>query len=303
MEGGYELADVSNEKHGYSFFEKFMFFVIPILFTVVLLGVLLSLFNFDIRNKVLEIGAGIPLLNTVLPAPEQQLSTSDELPLTETEQIAALEKQLKQKDAENTKLVENSKTLRTQISSLKKQLDTVKKANEKKTIELQQYTARIKGLADTYAVMSPSKAAPIIESLSTDEAALVLNAMRSDAQAKILAKMTPAVAAEVSMKIKDTETVKDQQIAALQARIVALQTTTAPTSSGINMTQIQQTFSTMDAKSAASLLLTMADVNQTKVSLILSALDSSTRSKILPEMSKVDATRTATILSKIVTSN
>lgn len=50
-------------------FERFLFLMIPIIFTLVLLGVLLTLFNMDIRNNVLAIGNKIPFIEKVIPDP------------------------------------------------------------------------------------------------------------------------------------------------------------------------------------------------------------------------------------------
>lgn len=50
-------------------FERFLFLMIPIIFTLVLLGVLLTLFNMDIRNNVFQIANKIPVLEKWVPDP------------------------------------------------------------------------------------------------------------------------------------------------------------------------------------------------------------------------------------------
>lgn len=49
--------------------ERFLFLMIPIIFTLVLLGVLLTLFNMDIRNNVLAIANKIPVIEKWVPDP------------------------------------------------------------------------------------------------------------------------------------------------------------------------------------------------------------------------------------------
>ena len=61
------MAEPELEKQSYNAFERIMFLMTPILFAIVLLGVLYSLFDSDIRNKLLTAGHSVPLLKEVLP--------------------------------------------------------------------------------------------------------------------------------------------------------------------------------------------------------------------------------------------
>lgn len=308
------MSELEAEK-GYSGFERFMFFVTPILFTIVLLGVLLTLFNFDLRNKVLTVGDSIPFLNEVLPDPVAESETSagdgnaDAADASKAAQeqnvlIAQLKQQLTAKEKALQTATDKQTAADKQISDLQnqvKQLSAQKEESDTSKLSDEEYAAKIKALADTYAKMSPSKAAPIMEAMELDEAVLVLNSMRTDDQAKVLEKMTPKTAAEATVKLKDIKSAKDQQIAALQARLSKQTTKTEEPSSSLSTTQLKETFTNMAAANAAELLIKMSEVSPSKVLRILNAVDSSARSSILSEMSSLNEGITAQLVSKLMT--
>lgn len=300
------MADTDVEKQGYSGFERAMFFMTPVLFTIVVLGILLILLNSDMRNQALTIGNSIPLLKDVLPNPQSTGGEStDETLKAEnmTRKIAELQAQLTEKEGQLT----DTSTLKTdqekEIASLKSQIEQLKRSNATQALEDEAYTAKIKELASMYARIAPNKAAPILESMTLDEMVLVLDAMAPNDRVKILEKMTPKTAADATLKLKDTVSAKDLQIAALQSQLKNAQSTkatTTTTSSTLDSTQLGATFAAMDAKSAAKLLMTMSDVSASKVLRILNAVDDTTRSNIVGEMSTLNDKVTAQIVSKLM---
>ncbi|MBW7453714.1 MotE family protein [Paenibacillus sepulcri] len=300
------MADIENEKQGYSGFEKFMFFVTPILFTIVLLGVLVTLFDFDLRNKALEAGNAIPLLRDVLPEPSVAGEESDKnqeqtINTNNTAKIAELTASIAAKDA-SLKQAEEAKTKQSQeIKDLQAEVDQLKASNSAKQLDDEQYQNKIVELASMYAKITPSKAAPILESMTIEEAVLVLDAMRPDDRVKILEKMTPKVAADATVMLKDGKTAKDRQIAALQARIKQQDTAATQTVTVLDKDQLKATFNTMDANSAADLLLKMADVSPSKVLRILNTVDDAARSRIVAAMSGLNKDITAQLVSKLMT--
>nr|WP_275901539.1 hypothetical protein [Cohnella algarum] len=157
-----------------------------------------------------------------------------------------------------------------------------------------------------YGKMTASKAAPILESMTLEEAALVLGAMNDNARGRILERMTPAVAAEVTTRLKDADSVADQQIAALQARIRELEQQSNSDTSTLDTAQLKQTFTSMDPASAANLLLEMASTDQSKALRILGALEDATRSSILSAMSSLsteDNKTAASLIAKLMPAN
>ncbi|WP_258171400.1 magnesium transporter MgtE N-terminal domain-containing protein [Paenibacillus sp. R14(2021)] len=293
------------EKQGYSGFERFMFFVTPILFTLILLGVLVTLFNFDLRNKALEIGNTIPFLNRVIPEPAAEGSqAADEDAVKSantTAKITELRAQLTTKETELTKAAEDKAKLTKSVKELQSQIDQLKQANTEKQLDDAAYQSKVGELATMYAKIAPSKAAPILESMELEEAVLVLDAMKPDDRVNILEKMSPKKAADVTVMLKDVKTAKDREIAALQARIKKQDTSVSQTPVVLSNTQLNSTFSKMDAKSAADLLLKMADVSPSKVLRILNAVDDAPRSKIIGEMSAANKDVTAQLVSKLMT--
>jgi len=298
------MADLDVEKQGYSGFERFMFFVTPVLFTLILLGVLLTIFNFDLRNKLLSIGNSIPFLEQVLPDPVVSSSEVDEEKLkseNSTAKIQELNTQLVNKEATLKQANEEKAKQAEQIKDLQGQVDQLKRANGEKQLDEEQYQANIKELAGMYAKITPSKAAPILESMELEEAVLVLSAMRPDDRVRILEKMNPKKAADATMMLKDNTPAKDKQIAALQARVNKKEAAnTQSQSTLLDTAQLKDTFSTMNAKSAGELLMKMSDVSPSKVLRILNAVDSTSRSSILAEMSKLNEGKTAQLVTKLM---
>ena len=71
-----------------------------------------------------------------------------------------------------------------------------------KTQTEEEYNNQITQLANMYAKMNPSKAAPIIEALTPKEMVLVFSMMKADSRGAILEKMDAAKAAEASIGVK-----------------------------------------------------------------------------------------------------
>ncbi|BBH20872.1 hypothetical protein Back11_22170 [Paenibacillus baekrokdamisoli] len=299
------MADLEMEKQGYSGFERFMFFVTPILFTLVLLGVLVTLFNLDLRNKALEIGSKIPFLSSVLPSPTvddgQSAQNVEKLKETNTSaKINELKTQLASKEADLTRATNDKTKQDQQIKDLQGQVDQLKRVNSEKSLTDEQYQAKIGEMASMYGQINPGKAAPILESMEMAEAVLVLNAMSPDSRVKILEKMTPKKAADATIMLKDVTSAKDQEIAALQARIKKQDAASTQGATILDKTQLKATFSSMAPKSAGELLLKMADVSPSKVLRILNAVDDASRSKIIAEMSTQNKAVTAQLVSKLM---
>ncbi len=70
--------DMDLEKESGGGFERFMFFLIPIVFTIVLVGVLLTLFNMDFRSEMISLGNKIPIVKNWIPEPKDKVAKSKE---------------------------------------------------------------------------------------------------------------------------------------------------------------------------------------------------------------------------------
>jgi len=304
--GGLIVADANLEKSSYSGFERFLFFLTPILFTAALLGMLLLLFNQDWRNKALEIGNQVPVLRAVLPEPSTSAppaSNDEEITVanarSKVEELSAL---LADRDSSLKQATQMTTDQQKEIEDLKAQLDQLNKDHENQAITADAYTERIKSLAAVYAKMTPGKAAPILENMTNEEAALMLGAMTETDRTRIMEKMTPRTAAAVTLTMKDADSVQDEQIAALQSRVKELEALASISQTTMDVQELKNTFSAMKAADAASLLLQLANTNQPKTLLVLGALDDNPRSQVLAAMSTEDSKKTAELVAKLMPS-
>ncbi|OKP99363.1 MotE family protein [Paenibacillus sp. P46E] len=296
-------------------FERFLFLMIPIIFTLVLLGVLLTLFNMDIRQDVLSIANKIPFVEKWVPDPEpttkdgaetdpqkqlKEQATSSATTIKELKsQLAAQAEQLKKANGDKTDQVAKTEALQKQIDSMKEEAAAAKASTGQSE---DPYVKQVTELAKLYAGMKASKAAPIMENLTTDEMVQIFSVMNNASKTAILEKMDPKKAADVSVKLKETTNSTDMAIAALQSRLKqdAAATTTAKTTANLDKEKLSQTFTTMPAADAASLLSSMYTISPDKVITILNTVSDSVRSSILGEMAKKNSTQTAKVVNRLM---
>jgi len=279
-----------------------MFFLTPILFTLVLVGVLLTLFSPDVRSRMLEAANRVPLLERIVPDPPADKGTLSENAIYEknhSEKITELESLLAAKDAELAELAGVRAELEQTVAQLEARIEELTQASAERQLSDEEYQARISELASMFGQISPSKAAPILENMTMDEMVLIMDAMRPEIRVTVMEKMTPSVAAEATVRLKDTITAKDRQIAALQARINEYEAR-GESAAALNEDQIIATFGSMNPDSAAQILLQMADLNPAKVLDLLSALPPASRADVIEAMNKQNSKYTAQLVNKLV---
>lgn len=293
-------------------FSRFLFFVTPILFTVVLLGVLLTLFNINVRNTLMDLGNKIPIVKNFVPDPEgtDKEKSKEQVKKQEKEKSTeATVKQLKEQVAkQETDLQEANRQVTEhegKVKELQEQLDSAeqKKAQQEQAAEQEAYQKEVKKLAQLYAQMSPSKAAAILGNLTTEETLQMLSVMSNDSKAAILEKMDPQKAADISIKLKDVNSSEDLAISALQSRLKKESTdeaSTPKTNAGLDDAQLSQTFSSMSADAASTLVLQTYKISADKALKILKAVDDSTRSNILAKMAEQDEKLSVKILNQLI---
>lgn len=292
--------EMEAEKPTFSAFERFLYwFFIPIVFTMVLMGALFSLFGYSATDELLKIGNKVPGLSAILPDPKDAAketqtpvqgaattqSTSDPAAPEASAQLAALQKQLEAQTAElagsTQTLKEREQTikdLQAKVAALEAQKVSAAKSDE-------EYQALIAETASMYAKMSPSKAAPIMQNLTLKEQVLLLSEMKTDDRVRILEKMDAKKAAEASIYLKDATPAKDKQIAALQERLDLNKTAADTKPSSMSKQELGQTFGSMTPKSAAELLVEMNKTDAAKVTEILNSMEVAARSKIMTYLS------------------
>jgi len=306
------VKDTDMEKESSGGWEKFLMISIPIVFTVVLLGVLLTLFNVDIRNNLLEVANKIPVVKDWVPDPvldpeKKKLEKSEQQVESAEATIDKLKAQVSEKETELKAAKDATTTEAKKASELQKKLDDAEKAAETAAQNPEtesDYQKQIKDLAKMYADMSPSKAAPILQNMTNEEMVLLLSAMQSAARTKVLEKMDPKTAADVTMMMKDAKPSGDLALDALQSRLKKETTTTSTASTtnskNLDKNQLSQTFASMSASSGAKLLLETYKLSPDKTLTILNSVDDATRSKLLENMSTENSVETAKILNKLM---
>lgn len=306
------VKDTDMEKESSGGWEKFLMISIPIVFTVVLLGVLLTLFNVDIRNNLLEVANKIPVVKNWVPDPvldpeKKKLEKSEQQVESAEATIDKLKAQVSEKETELKAAKDATTAEAKKASDLQKKLDDAEKAAETAAQNPEtesDYQKQIKDLAKMYADMSPSKAAPILQNMTNEEMVLLLSAMQSAARTKVLEKMDPKTAADVTMMMKDAKPSGDLALDALQSRLKkeTATTSTASTTNSKNLdkNQLSQTFASMSASSGAKLLLETYKLSPDKTLTILNSVDDATRSQLLENMSTENSVETAKILNKLM---
>ncbi len=298
------MSDVGVEKT-YSTFEKILYiFIIPIVFTVILALSLFSLFDYDVKDTLLKYGNEIPFIGQYLPKPSDESVTTietadgsatvtkkvDEFGVDYTKEIRSLNDKIAVQESELKKAIRDIETKDKLITELKTTLKQRDEQLKAKSLTDNEYINKIKELATVYASMSASKAAPIVEKLSTEEAVLVLNQMSAGDKKNILQKMEPGRAAEISIMTKDAVPVKDQEIAALQARL-NLQNPNSDVKVKVSKQDMASTYENMDPKIASAVLSELLNENANRVFSIMANLSPAARAKIIEEMSPKLAAR------------
>ncbi|WP_159884396.1 MotE family protein [Paenibacillus puerhi] len=302
----------SEQPASYGAMERFLiWFLIPFVFTAVLLGVLLTIFDYDIMNSALKTAHKIPIVNRVIPAPKSEAPavpatgvqgtakeaaepTAEETIAQITSQADAAAQELRKAEAALQQREQTIKDLQLKNSELEEQMKSKTQSDE-------EYSTQIQQLASMYAKMSPSKSAPIMENLTLNEQVLVLSMMKTDERVKILEKMDAKKAADASILLKDQKQVRDTQIAALQERLQkAAVPAAAAASDQLSKDDLGSTFANMTPKSAATVLLELQNTNPDKVLSILKSVDNAGRSKILSAISDASKETAALISARLV---
>lgn len=295
--------------------EKFMIISIPVVFCLVLVTVLLIVLNVDFRKNAIDIASKIPIVKEWIPDealdPETQKERQAEKQIESNKavidklksELANAEAELEQVKQEKVEQDTKVQELENEMKELQVTTDSSEDAaasNETEAID--PYQKQVKELAKMYGQMKPSKAAPIIQSMTLEEQVQLLAEMKSDAQLSILEKMTPQAAAEVTAALKNTTTSESRAIAALQSKMNNKQTTSTVTSSSQNLdkNELTKTFSSMSANNGANLILETYKLSPDQAITILKSVDDATRAKLLDQMSSADAAVSAKILNRLM---
>src|SRR5690554_4437111 len=287
--------DTNGEKSSYGTLERFIYIILlPILFTAILIGVLLTLFDYDLKNVVYNIGRNIPIINSIVP--EEAISDNGvRNPANESIQLEQKMNDLTtattQKDQTIQKLEDDLMSRDEQISKLEESVEKLVLDQEMIVTNSEEYQKQLKNLASMYAGMTTSKSAPILENLTMPELVLVLYEMSSDDQGRVLEKMNPKTAADASIQLKDVNelTRKEWEEKAKIAREEKTAKEDPEDTTKLTNAELAQTFSAMTVASAAEILLQLNKSNSVKVVSLLNAMDNASRSNILAAIAGISA--------------
>lgn len=287
------MAKTDAEKQEYSALERFLYIILlPVLFALVLLGVLLTLFDYDVKGALANIGRNIPVVKSFIPdnEPEQPFVNPVNAALAQDERLTELESELAEKTAEIARLQSDLAAREQAYASLEDNVEQLVLGREREEEDRQAYRARLKSLANMYAGMSARKAASILEQMTLPEMVLILYEMGADERGNILARMEPETAAAASLQLKD---LSEDNWAEFERRAGDAGTDSgADSASRLTIAQLADTFAAMEPESAAKILLELRKQNSTKAIDVLAAMTEQARSRVLAgiaETSPADA--------------
>ncbi|WP_199617959.1 hypothetical protein [Paenibacillus alkalitolerans] len=303
------MPELETEK-SYGWFERFLFYTLPVLFALLLTGVLLTVFGYDVMNEVLRAANKIPVVSEAVPDPlpseaelREAIKHSAEQAAPEKsyseEEVLALRTSIEEKQTLLDQLGSESEKKDELIAQLSEEVKKLQAQLEDVTLSDEEYDVGIQNLAEVYANMSPGKAAPVLESLTIRERVLVLSRMKQDDQVRILEKMEPKAAAETSIRLKDVIPAKDLQIAALQERLEQSGNPQAASAAGLTKSEVSETFARMSPDNAAAVLLEMSKSNLTQVVAILRLMEAGARASVLNALTELSEEQTAKITAKL----
>ncbi|WP_068774627.1 MotE family protein [Paenibacillus sp. FJAT-26967] len=285
--------------------ERFLvWFLIPFVFTAVLLGVLLSVFDYDIMKTVQRTMHKLPVVGEMIPQPKEDAQAESaktpsaaDAEKEKTKEVEQLNNKVEELETELGKADQMIAKQDERIAELKQ--EQAELSNKQLAEQDAEYDKKVRELATVYARMMPSKAAQIIQNLSPKETILVLNAMKTDERVKILEKMDPKKAADASIALKDLTSAENQKIAALQER---LEIQNSPNADTAKMTKVElsQTFAAMKANQAAKVLTDMYGKNSAQVLNILREMDNTSRASLMNEIAVISKETAASITGNLL---
>jgi flagellar motility protein MotE (MotC chaperone) len=267
----------------------FYIIIVPTIFTLLLVGIILTFLGVNVVDSVLSTGQKVPVLSSILPEPKEPTTQDSEEQAVEPS-LEEVQERASQSEQEVGRL-ENELAQKTEeVEKLTEQIEQFKKEMEDKRLSEEERLNKLREIAQIYVGMSTSKSAAIIENLSLHEAALIMNQMANKDQSAIMTKLSPTYAAKLTIVMKEMELAENPEIAALQERVNLLMKMVDNKEDGegstISIMQMVNTFSQMPPPQAATILKDMIGVNsefQLGIT-ILANMDDASRSAIMAVM-------------------
>lgn len=278
--------DNAESEKSYNGLERFIYIIVlPVLFMLVLTGVLLALFDYDVKGILYSVGKKIPVVSNLVPEEEGLAGEpgSGGSPQQGGQNGVGGEEAGDERDDVIASLAQDVQQRDDQIKVLEDSVEKLLLEQEAAVLSTEEYRKQLRDLAAMYANMTASRAAPILENLTMPELVLVLYEMESESRGRLLERMNPKTAADASIQLKDISD-SNRSVWEEAARAAREERTMADDPDSIQRLtseQLAQTFAAMTPTSAATILLELNKTNSAKVVAILKAMDNQSRSSLM----------------------
>ena len=251
-------------------------FLLPLAFMATVLLVVLPFLGYDL------FAVATSLTKKPIAYVENNLTAE----ATDQNEEELLKKEIDQKESEISGLKKQLNEKEIELGKKQSELESLSEEIKSDLADKEEREKKLQQLANTYEGMSASKSASIMENLTLNEAALLLDAMGSTEQAAVLGKMNSAVAADLTIALKDLERADDPELAAMQERVTLLMNAIDREDSSLSTSDVANDLSEMPEEEAADILSKMAQSEEEKeVGLsILKELGDDKRKALLAEM-------------------
>ncbi|WP_163101508.1 MotE family protein [Peribacillus alkalitolerans] len=189
-------GNVMEEKKTYNKFQWFLFIVIiPLLFTVALALIVLTVAGVNVFELTKKYSSHVPFLSS-----SQENNNSSSIKEFQSK-IVDLEAEIIDREELVTKLESIIESRETDLETLEIENQRL----EEEIIELQaaqeDHKKTLKDIINTYETMKPKKAAPILTALTDEEAVKILSKLKADTLSSILEQMEPEDAARLTQQL------------------------------------------------------------------------------------------------------
>ncbi|WP_273831736.1 hypothetical protein [Guptibacillus sedimenti] len=251
-------------------------FLLPLAFMATVLLVVLPFLGYDL------FAVATSLTKKPIAYVENNLTAE----ATDQNEEELLKKEIDEKDIEISGLKKQLDEKEIELGKKQSELESLSEEMKSELADKEEREKKLQQLANTYEGMSASKSASIMENLTLNEAALLLDAMGSTEQAAVLGKMNAAVAADLTIALRDLEKADEPEIAAMQERMTLLMNAIDREDSSLSTSDVAKDLSEMPEKEAAGILSKMAQSEEEKEMglSILKKLGDDKRKALLAEM-------------------
>ena len=183
------------EEKPYSRFQWFLFAIVPIFFTILIVLIIMTIAGVNIFQYAKDVGSKIPVVSSMI---------QDEAPTVENQQkIVDFEAEIKDVNAKMIELENSVSTKDQEIQSLDTERQRLLQEIEALKIVQEENKSAFKDIIRTYEAMTPKKAARIITALEEAEAIKILSNLKADTRSAILEKMDPTDAAKLMQQLSE----------------------------------------------------------------------------------------------------